>query len=72
MKVYTDKEGNSLYINDKSVYGKDKKGRLFTDRSDVLKLVRKATTNHKLSGTIKTPKGTFKMDYLKKKVKKGG
>ena len=65
VKLYKDKEGNTLHIVKNKVYATDKQGNKIAKRADVLKMVRKATTNHKLSGTIKTKRGTYKMEYLK-------
>ena len=65
VKLYKDKEGNILHIVKNKMYATNKQGERIKNRSDVLKIVRKATTNHKLSGTIKTRRGSYKMEYLK-------
>jgi hypothetical protein len=65
--VYKDKSGNKLHLVKNDIYATDKYGDKLANRSDVLKMVRKATSNHKLSGVIKTKSGSYKMEYLKKK-----
>ncbi len=66
MKVYTDKNGNTLHINRRSrnMYAKNIAGEV-VGRAGVLQLVRKATDTHRNSGKIKAGGFMFNLKYLK-------
>lgn len=67
MRVYTDKQGNTLHVDmrNRTIYAKNAEGRRVI-RRDVMTMIRRATDTHKNSGKIRMDGRTFTLKHIKK------